>query len=142
VGGRLGLAQGYEILTINPRDPTGPKIPALFPIGLIERYHKYRFVDFQNLQVAKHVLENPKRIYSVLREFDKEERWCYTGRPGHWWVVENVTAPFPDHLVFAVYLNSRMIVYQSRAERAAQDDPMSPVDWKNRYGELAWKSTF
>lgn len=138
----MALPRDYEILTINPKEPTGPKIPAILPVGLMERYYKYRFVDFENLRAAKHVLEKPKRIYPVLREFSEEERWCYIGRPESWYVAENVTAPFPRHLVFAVYLDSRMIVYQSRAELAAQDDHMSPVNWQNRYGGLVWKSTF
>ncbi|MDP2898073.1 MAG: hypothetical protein Q8Q12_16180 [bacterium] len=137
----MGQARDFEILTINPRDPQATKIPAIVPLGLIERYHKYRSVDFENLRAAKYVLENAQRIFSVLREFGDEERWCYTGRPERWYVAENVTAPFPDNLVFAVYLDSRIRIYQSRAERVAEDDPMSPVNWQSRYGGLVWKST-
>lgn len=138
----MGHARDFEILTVNPKDPYGPKIPAIVPLGLIKRYHKYRSVDFENLRAAKHVLENPQRIFSVLREFGDEERWCYTGRPERWYAAENVTAPFPDNLVFAVYLDSRIRIYQSRAERVAEDDRMSPVSWQSRYGGLVWKSTF
>jgi hypothetical protein len=138
----LGQARDFQIFTINPRNPSGPRIAAVLPSELIERYHKYRSVDFENFRAAKRVLENPRRIFSVLREFGDEERWCYTGRPERWSVAEKVTAPFPEHLVFAVYLNARIQIYQSRAERAAEDDPMSPVNWQIRYGGLVWKSTF
>ncbi|MDB6039532.1 MAG: hypothetical protein JWM99_3373 [Verrucomicrobiales bacterium] len=55
-------------------------------------------------------------------------------------IRENDTAAFPDNLVFAVYLNSRFVIYECRAEIADKDDKDSPEDWENRYGALIWKN--
>jgi hypothetical protein len=138
------VGRDFHCETRNPKDPTGSKITVVLPGKLIERYHKKTYVAFQNFEAAKEVLDNPQRIFTVIREFGEEQRWCYSGHPERWYVAENVAAPFPEDLVFAVYLYagaSAIIIYNWRAEHAAQDDPMSPVDWQNRYGELLWRST-
>jgi hypothetical protein len=85
------------------------------------------------------VLQNPKRIFSGVR-IHNEGGWCFTGRPEKWHTKENVITPFPDNLIFAVYINSRLCLYECRAEFAATDDPLAPKDWKNRYRALIWKS--
>ncbi len=133
------MARDYEQEVINPAKPDGPRIQAVFPAKLTLYLYKYAPVGYENLRVAKYVLQNTKRIFYGLREFN-EGGWCYTGKPLEWCIREGEYAPFPDHLVFAVYMNSRMHVYECRAERVAADDQFSPCDWQSRYRGLVWKS--
>src|SRR5688500_3810263 len=91
---------------LNPDDPGGVSVNAVIPYELILRYYKYNPVRYENLRAAKHVLVNPLRVFAGVRRFN-EGGWCFTGRPSTWYITENVTATFPDNLVFSVYLNSR-----------------------------------
>jgi hypothetical protein len=134
------MSKDYLQPIINPTDPTGEKIHAVLPHPLILVYYKLYPVRYENLRAAKFVLENPERIFTGVRQFN-EGGWCFTGRPKLWYIREGVRAPFPDNLIFAVYLNSRFVVYECRAERAASDDRSCPVDWQNRYNGLVWKNT-
>ncbi len=135
------MADNFACETINPVDPAGPKVDAVFPGSYTLRLYKYSPVDYQNLRAAKHVLENPKRIFCGVREFN-EGGWCYVGRPSEWHIKERHVVPFPEDKVFAVYLNPRLFVYECRAEYAAEDDPLCPINWTTRYRGLIWKSTF
>ncbi len=135
------MADDFACKTIDPANPAGPKVDAIFPGDLTLRYFKYSPVRYLNLIAAKYVLENTQRIFFGVREFN-EGGWCYTGSPAEWYIREQVIAPFPGEMVFAVYLNPNMRVYECRAERAAEDDRLSPVDWRNRYRGLTWKLTF
>jgi len=134
------MASDFCIDIIDPNNPTGSKIQAVIPHRLILRYYKYFPVRYENLRAAKHVLDNPRRIFSGVRQFN-EGGWCFTGRPAVWYVKMDVCVSFPENLVFSVYLNSRMYVYESRAENAAVDDSLCPEGWEDRYGALIWKST-
>jgi hypothetical protein len=134
------LADDFACKTIDPNDPNGPRIEVIFPGSLTLRYYKYAPVRYWNLIAAKHVLELPERIFWGVREYN-EGGWCYVGKPAEWYVRENVKAPFPGNKVFAVYINPLMRVYECRAEYAAEDDRLCPVDWENRYRGLIWKST-
>jgi hypothetical protein len=134
------LADDFACETIDPNEPTGAKVTAIFPGDYTLRLYKYSPVDYWNLIAAKYVLEHPERVFFGVREFN-EGGWCYTGRPAEWYVKEGIVAPFPDNMVFAVYLNPYMRVYECRAEYAAADDPRCPKDWKTRYRGLSWKST-
>lgn len=134
------MAADYACKIIDPCDPTGPKVDAIFPGGLTLRYYKYSPVRYWNLIAAKYVLEHTRRIFYGVREFN-EGGWCYTGCPLEWYIRENVVVAFPEEFVFAVYLNPNLRVYECRAEYAAPEDPFSPVDWQNRYRGLTWKST-
>jgi len=125
---------------INPDDPSGPKRQAIIPYQLVIHYYKYHPVRYENFRAVQYVLQNPDRIFAGIRQFN-EGGWCFTGRPGTWYVKADVVLPFPDNLVFAVYLNSRMFVYEARAEYCATDDSLCPIDWQDRYGALIWKST-
>jgi hypothetical protein len=124
---------------INPADPPGPKVEAVFPHRLILNYYKYHPVRYENLVAAKFVLEHPRRIFSGVRQFN-EGGWCFTGKPKAWKIRENDTTAFPDNLVFAVYLNSRFVVYECRAEFCDASDRDCPEDWDNRYAVLLWKN--
>ena len=140
-GGRRNvLTSDFLFKAIDPANPNGPKVDVTFPGDLTLRLYKYSSVRYENLRAAKYVLENTERIFFGVREFSKGG-WCYTGRPVEWYIRENIVAPFPEHMVFAVYLNPNMRVYECRAEHAADDDPLSPVDWQKRYRGRAWKST-
>jgi len=134
------LADDFACETIDPGDPTGAKAKAIFPGDYTTRLFKYSPVDYWNLIAAKHVLEHTERIFFGVRELN-EGGWCYTGRPIEWYIKEGVVASFPDNMVFAVYLNPNMRVYECRAEYVADDDPHCPNDWQTRYRGLTWKST-
>jgi hypothetical protein len=130
----------FFINIVNPNDLGGAKIRAIIPYQLILNYYKYYPVRYENFRAVKYVLENPKRIFAGIREFN-EGGWCFTGKPQTWHIRADVQAPFPSNLVFAVYLNSGYVIYESRAEIAADDDMLCPISWQNRYGALIWKST-
>ena len=134
------MTADFTCKTLDPSNPDGPKVDAIFPGGYTLRLYKYSPVAYENLRAAKYVLENPKRVFFGLREFN-EGGWCYTGRPPEWHIREKIVVPFPRDKVFAVYLNPRMQVYECRAEYAADDDPLSPVNWETRYEWPIWKST-
>jgi hypothetical protein len=129
----------FFVNVIDPNDPAGQKVQAIIPHRLILRYYRFSPVRYENFRAAKDVLENPQRIFSGVRQFN-EGGWCFTGRPKSWYIKEQVQAPFPEKLIFAVYLNSRLYVYEARAEPSATDDGLCPQDWKSRYGALIWKS--
>lgn len=135
------MADDFACKTIDPNNPTGPKVDAIFPGGYTLNLFKYWPVDYENLRAAKYVLENTERIFFGVREFN-EGGWCYTGRPDEWYIREGSIVPFPKDKVFAVYLNPNMRVYECRAEFIADDDPLCPVNWQTRYRGLTWKSTF
>jgi hypothetical protein len=132
------MGQNYIFQIVDPTNPTGPKIDAILPHGVYLNAFKYTPVVYENLRAAKFVLENPERVFSGIRAFN-DGGWCFTGRPAVWHVRETMTAPFPDNLVFAVYLNPGMRVYEWRAEEGAKNDPNCPLDWENRYNALIWK---
>lgn len=134
------MAKDFSFQTVDPRNPGGPRVEVVLPGDLIERAYKFSPVRYENLRAAKHVLENPRRIFFGVREYN-EGGWCYVGKPPEWCVSEGVTATFPDDKVFAVYVNPRMLIYTWRAEYAAADDPACPREWENRYRGLVWKST-
>lgn len=112
----------------------------VFPADLTLRFYKYSPTRYKNLITAKAVLDNVKRIFWGVREF-QQGGYCYAGRPATWYVKEDVEASFPSDLVYVVYLNPRMFIYEIRAENAATDDPLCPIDWPNRFRGLRWKST-
>lgn len=134
------MARDFFCKTIDPNNPPGPKIDAVLPGVYTARLYKYSPVDYENLRAAKHVLENPKRIFFGVRVFN-QGGWCYAGRPAEWCKMARAVVPFPKDKVFAVYLNLNMHVYECRAEYAATDDPLCPRGWQERYRGLTWKST-
>ena len=131
------------VRTIDPRNPTGPKIPAVFPNNILRYAHQRNTVRFWNVRAAVAVLENPKRIFSGLRELNPGW-WCYVGRPETWCLEEGphgpIFKPFPERLVFTVLLNDRMWVYDWLAELSDSEDSLSPAGWRDRYQALTWKS--
>ena len=134
------MTADYRCKTRNPEDPDGPLVDVFFPGDLTSRLYKYASVRYQNLIAAKAILENTRRIFRGVREYN-QGGWCYTGQPQSWFIREDVEVPFPPDKVFAVYVNPQMRVYECRAEFCADDDELCPVDWRDRYGALIWKST-
>lgn len=135
------MAGDYYQGTRDPHHPETGRIQVVFPGPLTLRYYKYSLVRYENLRAAKHVLENVQRIFKGVRAF-QEGGWCYTGQPSTWCVKEGVWVPFPKTLIFAVYVNPLLKVYECRAERVStEDDPLNPQDWRSRYEGLIWKST-
>jgi|ERR1022692_180769 hypothetical protein len=134
------MPNDYLIEIINPIDPKGQKVQAIIPHTLILNYYKYHPVRFENFRTVRYVLANTDRIFSGIRQFN-EGGWCFTGKPKSWYIKESVQAPFPENLVFSVYLNSRLYIYEARAEKCAVEDNLCPENWQNRYGALIWKTT-
>ncbi len=134
------MSSDYCTEVIDPANPRGGKVLATIPRKLYIRYYKYYIVRYENLRAARHVLDHPRRIFAGVRQFS-EGGWCFTGRPENWYIKEDVIVEFPGNLVFAVYLNTRMIVYECRAEDADKNDINCPANWQNRYKGLVWKST-
>jgi hypothetical protein len=134
------MPQNFLIKIVNPEDVTGPKINAVMSHRFYLHLYRFSPVKYENLVAAKYVLENPLRIFSGVRQFN-EGGWCFTGRPKSWMIKEGVRAPFPDELVFAVYLNAAFNLYEARGELCAEDDESCPKDWQERYKALVWKST-
>jgi hypothetical protein len=134
------MPQNALIDIINPEDVNGPKIKAVLSHTFYLRMYKFSPVKYENLVAAKYILENPQRIFSGVRQFN-DGGWCFTGRPNSWYVTKDVRVPFPEHLVFAVYLNAAFNLYEARGERSANDDKLCPIDWQKRYQALVWKNT-
>src|SRR6266516_2865758 len=105
------MPNDYLIEIINPNNLKGPKTIAKIPYRVILNYYKYHPVRYENFRAAKCVLEHPDRIFSGVRQFN-EGGWCFTGRPETWYILEGVSAPFPRHLIYAVYLNPKLDVYE------------------------------
>ncbi len=132
------MTKSFSYKTIDPKNPTGPRIEVTIPSELILRFFKYETVRYEQFRCVEEVLESPKRIFSGCRRIS-EGFWCYVGRPKTWFIDESTEVPFSENKVFAVYFNSRMIMYEFRAEVADLEDKLSPKDWKNRFGGLVWK---
>jgi hypothetical protein len=130
----------YEQETLNPDDPTGPKIKAVIPHYIYSRAYKYDPVHYENLRAVKEVLEDPKRIFWGIREHN-EGGWCYVGKPSKLYVKQDSVIDFPRDKVFAVYMNPGLIVFDWCLEYADSEDKMSPAGWQERYRSLKWKST-
>ena len=120
-------------------DATGVPTLAYIPKDIIQRFYTYEPVRYENFRAVKEVLEHPLAIFRGVRMLTVGG-WCYIGRPEKWCVSEGVFADFPQHLLFAVYLNPLMHVYEFRAESAENVDPVRSL-WRERFGELAWKHT-
>lgn len=135
------MAKGF--ICVQTKDPTHPdcrqaKIDALIPRELVQCYWKTHPVKVYNLDPAREVLQDPERIYCGVREYN-EGGWCYVGKPPRIAKREKVWVPLPPGFLFAVYMNPQYHVYEWRLEKAAEDDPPAPVDWRNRYGGVAWQ---
>ncbi len=132
--------RGIPIETINPDNPTGPKINVFLSPFIYLRAYKYDSVKYDNLQAAKEVLDSPQRIFWGTREHS-EGGWCYTGKPTRLYVQENEAIDFPNNMVFAVYVTDRYEIFDWIPEFIDEEDNLSPKGYKERYRGLKWKST-
>lgn len=130
----------YEQETIDPRNPSGPKIKVTIPHCIYDRAFKYNPVKYENLRAAKEVLEDPQRIFWGIREHN-EGGWCYVGIPRKLYVKTNIIIDFPENMVFAVYINPKFVLFDWCPEYIDVDNDMCPLNWKDRYRSLVWKST-
>ena len=127
--------------TIDPTAPTGGMWQVFLPTSVVDELFKRLGNDFWNLLLcAKPVLDNPKRIFEGVRDYE-EGGWCYVGIPDEISPAEKVKAPFPPGFVYAVYVNPEREVYWWCLEKSAKDDPLCPEDWQERYGSLKWSRT-
>lgn len=134
------MAHDYGVEVIDPREVTGPKTTAWFPHSLYLAHYKEDRIHYWNIQTAKVVLERPSAIFAGVREFN-EGGWCYVGRPQYWYTRPEKPVPFPDDLVYSVYLNAGMYVYHWRADEADEVETLYPKDWRNRFRSQIWPST-
>ncbi|MFQ5962768.1 MAG: hypothetical protein ACE5KZ_00610 [Candidatus Scalinduaceae bacterium] len=98
--------------------------------------------DFINLYTVHEVLIKPNRIFSGLNRpySDSSNKLCVVGKPLYWYIGNtNNKVPFPSGFVYVVFLNERYSVYEFGAEKADTDDSLSPIGWRDRFGELIWK---
>jgi hypothetical protein len=130
----------YRQKTVDPNNPTGPKIEVIIPHCIYDRAYKYTSVKYENLRAAKEVLENPLRIFWGIREHS-EGGWCYVGKPAKLYVSETTIIDFPQDKVFAVYVTDRYEVFDWNVEYADDKDALSPKGWESRYRSLKWAST-
>ena len=130
-------ARDLHYRTIDPLC-TGETTTLIFPGWYISLLIEKRPVDFKNLVVVKQVLDSPTRIYHNTRRLH-DNGYCYVGKPQEWHVINDVTAPFPNNFVYAVYCNNKLEVYTFRAE-LADEDGVSPKGWEVRYGRCVWKA--
>ena len=126
--------------TLDPRNPSGPKIEVVVPHYIYARAYKYNSVKYENIRAVKEVLESPKRIFWGIRVFS-EGGWCYVGKPTTLFIKENEVVDFPEDKVFAVYINDRFEVFDWILEYVDDKDKLNPKDWEKRYRSLIWKST-
>ncbi|MGR3302020.1 MAG: hypothetical protein ACUZ8I_05890 [Candidatus Scalindua sp.] len=121
----------------------GKKIQIRIESKYYERLLIYLPNDFLNLSTVHEVLNNPNRIFSGLNRphSDSSNMLCFVGKPKYWYVgtSKSVSVPFPSNLVYLVFLNERNSIFEFRAEKADTEDPLSPIGWKDRFGERTWK---
>ena len=143
------MAADFRLKTLHPRNPASkPKVDVVFPAHYTKRLYETRRIAYMNLVAAKYVLEHPARIFWGLRAYNEGGWGCYTGRPPEW-CLEMIGAhemrlePLHENIVFAVYVSSasehvisELRVYECRAEYAAQDDALCPVNWQSRYKNM------
>jgi hypothetical protein len=77
------MANDPTVATVDPANPTGPLIQAVFPGWWLRKLFKTSPVDFKNIVAAKFVLENVERVFRGPLHF-RQGGWCYTGRPLRW----------------------------------------------------------
>ena len=98
--------------------------------------------DFVNVKTVFEVLHNPNRIFSGLNRpySDSDKKLCVVGKPRFWYVGKNyVQAPFPPECVYVVFLSERMSVFEFGREEPDPKDPLSPIDYENRFRKLIWQ---
>ncbi len=133
------MTNAYTFTIKNPAD--GQDLLIRFEFAAIEHYVIYNKTKLNNIETAKKVLINPKRIFVGINRPVRNDGMCFVGQPETWYIREDRKVPFPkEKFVFSVYLNSRLSVYDFRAEEIDSEDPLSPKDWKNRFGGVLWKT--
>jgi hypothetical protein len=135
----LGKDFFFEIM--NPEDPEGPKVQCRIPGEVYEWHYKMNYVKYLNLTAARDVLLSPKLIFGGVRIF-QQGGWCFVGTPSSVHLRENITVPLAPDVVYGVYLNPRLHVYEWRAEPRESPGSLFPKDWNDRYVKgLVWQST-
>lgn len=134
------MADDFLFQSVNPEDPEGDPVELTIPAVVYLRAYKEDRIHYENLRAAKYVLDNVQRIFSGVRDYN-QGGWCLTARPLEWHLREQIVVPFPEDLVYAVYVHPRRFVYEWRAERVDNDDKLCPLDWRRRYKALVWKRT-
>lgn len=103
----------------------------------------YRPNKFLNLATVHEVLNYPNRIFAGLNRphSDSSRKLCVVGKPHNWYIGkdDNSVSSFPTNYVYVVFLSERFSIFEFRAEQADLEDPLSPVGWRDRFGELLWK---
>ena len=129
------MTNAHILYAVDPRD-LKRQVEVRIEFDTFNRWFK-RFYQTrgQNLRTAKEVLLHPTRIYVGLKRPFDQEGWCYVGKPNQWYIKETLV-PFPENLVYAVYLNDRRSVFDHYPEDADASDSLSMHDWENRFGDI------
>ncbi len=129
----------YQLDAQDPHDPDSVAKIKL-PGDLIERFFRQSNTKVENLPLVAATLRQPDAVFEGIRE-RSTGGWCYTKtRPSDEWTIQdNISSTFPAHLLFAVYLNPRMHVYEWRAERAVRPGSAYPEDWEARFLRCIWQ---
>ena len=135
------MTADFSFKIMDPAAPLGPKADCTIPGYLTERHYKCNPTKFNNLLMARTVLDAPLLVFEGVREFN-EGGWCFVGRPGQYYLREDVMVPLSDGRVFAVYLNPQLILYEWRLEYAQAPATPFPRGHADRYRRLAWQRTF
>ena len=119
---------------------TGQEIEIRVEPATYERLLKYKPTDFANLITCYYVLNSPKRIFANLQRpcRDTSDYLCFVGKPQEWYVGNRNKVPFPENLVYAVFLNDRYSIIEFGAEEISYNDKYSPENWEDRFGDLIW----
>ncbi|MBW8002535.1 MAG: hypothetical protein FVQ80_11005 [Planctomycetes bacterium] len=133
----MSQATNYEQETLDPQNPTGPKIKVVIAHALYLKIYKYNPVKYENIRLVKEVLENPERIFGGIRAHN-EGGWCYAGRPSKLYISGGQVIDFPSDKVFAVYVNPRFRIFDWCLEYVDDSDNLNPKNWTERYRSLLW----
>ena len=135
------MARDYIFDIQDPADPSNPgtqTVKCTIPADLYTTWYTNYSVKYENLRAAHEVLTRPDRIFRGTRHLNYGF-YCYVGQPTTLCIKDGIWADFPaSGFVYSAYLNDRMILYEIRQEKADPGDPLSPIDYKNRYGALIW----
>ena len=151
-GGGLGPERnGYHRLDSvqEPEDRTGKaRTYAWVSVHDLREIFKRNLWKFHNLRTAEVVLQNPHRVFKHIRTGQVRPGWCYSKQVDRIWSADGTgTVRSRQGLVFSVYLNADLAVFEWGSDECEPSDPRSPRGASNgmgtptgRFGELVWRA--
>lgn len=138
------MTRSFYVEIIDPLNPGGPPVEATIPDFLIAREYKRSDARYANFEVVHLVLREPSRIYRGLREWN-HNHWCFVGRPEFWHLEDKATGtvrrlPFPQDLIYAVYLNDRYFVHGFGPRDAEPPGGTHIANSDQHFGGVQWSA--